>query len=135
MRMDCKTAERFTVLKALEMSTETAVLDETERCMWNHWRVAWMMASQPLGVFTPSWMGSRTERARSEMSSTATLLVMRRNVSPTAIGRIVPLGLRSAIIDAPQTNGRTVSGTSPLEKEINHLGDETKKEGPKRPAR
>ena len=48
MRMDCKTAERFTVLKALEMSTETAVLEGSERCLWNHRRVVWTMASQPL---------------------------------------------------------------------------------------
>ena len=117
MRMDCKTAERFTVLKALEMSTETAVLEGTERCLWNHWRVVWMMASQPFGVFTPSCMGSRMVRARSEMSATATLLVMRRKVSPT-IGRSVPLVLRSAIMDAPQTNGRTDSGTSPWRRRL-----------------
>ena len=77
-----------------------------------------MMASQPLDVFTPSCKGSRIVLARSEMRSTATLLVMRRIVSPTAIGRRVPLGLRRAMMDAPHTKGRTDSGTPPCKRRL-----------------
>ena len=59
----------------------------------NHWRVTWMVSSNPFGVLTPSWRGSRTPRVRSVMRSTATLLVRGRMVSPMAIGRNDPLGL------------------------------------------
>ena len=35
---------------------------------------------------------------------------MRRVLSPTTMGRSVPLGLRNAMSDAPQMNGRTEPG-------------------------
>ena len=72
-----------------------------------------MIASHPLGVLTPSCKGSKISRARSVIKSTATLLVSRRMVSPMAIGRKDPFGLRSAMMEAPQTYGRIGSGTSP----------------------
>ena len=77
-----------------------------------------MMASHPLGVLTPSCKGSKISRARSVIKSTATLLVSRRMVSPIAIGRKDPLGLRRAMMEAPQTYGRIDSGTSPRSKRL-----------------
>ena len=39
-------------------------------------------------------------------------------VSPMAIGRKDSLGVRRAVIDAPQTCGRTSSGTSPWRRRL-----------------
>ena len=57
-------------------------------------------------------VGRLSQLQISVMRSTATLLVRRRMVSPIAIGRKEPLGLRRAMMEAPQTYGRTISGTS-----------------------
>ena len=66
----------------------------------------------------PDCRGSKISRARSVIQSTATLLARRRMVSPIAIGLRVPLGLRRAMIEAPQTYGLISSGTSPLSKRL-----------------
>ena len=95
-----------------------ATLPGSEQLRENHCRATCTIASQPLGVLTPSCSGSKISRARSMIKSTATLLVSRRIVSPIAIGLKDPLGLRRAMMEAPQTYGRISSGTSSLSRRL-----------------
>ena len=84
------------------------------------------VASHPLEVLTPSWRGSRTVRARSEMSSAATLLVMHaaKGLSDSDLAKS-PIGLAQSH-GGRSTNERTNRlGHLTLEKEIDHLSIET----------
>ena len=114
---------RLRVLKALVKSTCNRNLSFG----WIFWSlrmdwVAWIVASQPPRVLTPSWCGSKKVWAWGESLKARHLAARRRKTSPTAIGRMAPTSFfLSACRRPPQKKGAISLDKRPAAAKLTNL--------------